>query len=93
MGIIAFFSRPEALERTSNTSLTQVSQQRVTEEPPARPGPRAFSFLQPSASATCTLATLTPTPLEDTARSKATKGSYWEDMSNAGGPAPPKTTH
>ncbi|XP_043732329.1 cyclin-K-like [Cervus elaphus] len=45
---------PEVLERTSNTSLTQVSQQWVPEEPPARPGPRAFPFLQPSAGATCT---------------------------------------
>lgn len=60
MGIIAFFSGPEALERTSNTSLTQVSHQWVTEEPPARPGPRAFSFLQPRASATCTLRLLRP---------------------------------
>nr|XP_020768890.1 aminopeptidase RNPEPL1 [Odocoileus virginianus texanus] len=54
MGIIAFFSRPEVLERTSNSSLTQVSQQWVPEEPPARPGPRAFPFLQPSAGVTCT---------------------------------------
>lgn len=60
MGIIAFFSRPEALERTSNTSLTQVSQQWVTEEPPARPGPRAFPFLQPSAWATGTQRLLRP---------------------------------
>ena len=60
MGITAFFSRPEALERTSNISLTQVSQQWVTEEPPARPGPRAFPFLQPSAWATGTQRLLRP---------------------------------
>lgn len=54
------FLQAEVLERTSNTSLTQVSQQWVPEEPPARPGPRAFPFLQPSAGVTCTQRPLRP---------------------------------